>query len=68
MGEGAQVEPLNASAAVRVTKTEKDALRLVSSFDEVSESSLLRDHTIDAIVARADAIREMRGKLPVEAA
>lgn len=63
-----QDEPRNENAAVRLTRSEKDALRLVSGFDEVSESSLLREFPIRDIVARADAIRQMREKMPAGAA
>lgn len=65
MSEPSQ-EPLNERAAVVLTRSEKDALRLVSLFDEVSESSLLRDSTVAQIVERATALRRQAD--PVEAA
>lgn len=57
MATESQPEPQNERAAVTLTKSEKDALRLVSIFDEVSESSLLRDSTVAQIVERAEKIR-----------
>ena len=44
-------------AAVMLTKSEKEDLRLVSAIDRVSESDLLREKTVDLIVARASEIR-----------
>lgn len=58
MATASQVEPQNERAAVTVTKTEKEALRLVSIFDGKSESALLRDHTIAEIVRRGEVLRE----------
>lgn len=57
MATQSQAEPQNERAAVTLTKSEKDALRLVSVFDEVSESALLRDFTVAQVVERADEIR-----------
>lgn len=52
-----QPEPQSERAAVQLTRAEKDALRLVSAFDETTESTLLRDMTVAQIVRRAAQIR-----------
>ena len=44
-------------ASVTLTKSEKDALRIVALFDKSDESSLLREQTVDEIVVRANEIR-----------
>lgn len=44
-------------AAVTLTKTEKDALRLVAIVDKTDESTLLRNGTVAEIVTRAEEIR-----------
>lgn len=53
-----QGEPRNQRAATAVTESEKAALRMVSAFDEVSESELLRDWTITQVVNRAGELRQ----------
>lgn len=58
MSGSTQEEPRNERASLAITASEKEALRLVSLLDRISESNLLRDMTIDQIVARAHQIRE----------
>lgn len=53
----AAAESRTERAAVTLTKSEKDALRLVSTVERTDESSLLRDFSVADIVARADEIR-----------
>jgi hypothetical protein len=50
-------EPRNEKAAVALTKSEKDALRLVATIDGPDESTLLRENLLADIMARADEIR-----------
>jgi hypothetical protein len=52
-----QPEPQNERASLTLTRSEKDALRLVSTVDRVSESNLLRERTVAQVVERADEIR-----------
>lgn len=56
----AQEDPRTVTVSARVTKAEKDALRVVAALDETTESELLRDCTMADIMARADEIRAMR--------
>lgn len=56
----AQEESRTVTVSARVTKAEKDALRVVAALDETTESDLLRDCTMAEVMARADEIREMR--------
>lgn len=58
MGKGLQDEPRSRRATVALTDSEKDAVRLVCAIDETDESNLLRDHTVDWIVGRANQIRK----------
>lgn len=51
------VEPRNEKAAIAITKSEKDALRLVATIDGRDESNLLREFLLADIVARAEEIR-----------
>lgn len=55
-----QQEPQSERAAVQLTPSEKAALKLVSLFDEITESALLRDNTVAQIVDRAADIRRSR--------
>lgn len=64
MTEIDQPPPKNEAATARVSKPEKDALRLVSIWDETTESDLLRTYTIDQVVERAAEIRSMRPTAP----
>jgi hypothetical protein len=57
MATALQPEPQNERASLTLTRSEKDALRLVSTADRVSESNLLRERTVAQIVERADEIR-----------
>lgn len=57
MATQSQPEPQSERAAVQLTRSEKADLRLVSVSDQITESSLLREKTIDEIVARAAEIR-----------
>jgi hypothetical protein len=57
MGSQSQPEAQTERAAVQLTRAEKDALRLVSLMDDITESALLRDRTVAEIVARATVIR-----------
>jgi hypothetical protein len=56
----AQDEARSISAACKVTKAEKDALRLVAALDQTTEADLLRDSTIAIVMTRADEIRALR--------
>jgi hypothetical protein len=53
----AQPEPQSERAAVQLTRSEKEDLRFVSVADRITESSLLRDHTVAQIVERASELR-----------
>lgn len=55
-----QDEARTISAGCKVSKAEKDALRLVAAFDETTESDLLRDSTMAEVMRRADEIRSMK--------
>ena len=44
-------------ATVTLTPSEKAAVRLVSTIERTDESTLIRDHTIAAILDRAEEIR-----------
>jgi hypothetical protein len=55
-----QDEARTISAGCKVTKAEKDALRVVAAFDETTESDLLRDCTMADVLRRADEIRTLR--------
>lgn len=68
MASESQPEPQDQRATLTLTRSEKDDLRLVSVFDEVSESALLRDRTVAEIVERADEIRAMKAVAPSPAA
>lgn len=52
-----QPEPQSERAAVQLTPSEKEDLRLVSFFEKITESALLRDRTVAEIVERAEEIR-----------
>lgn len=58
-----QEEARTISAGCKVTKAEKDALRVVAAFDETTESDLLRDSTMDDVMRRADEIRALRDRM-----
>lgn len=44
-------------AAITLTKSEKDSIRLVSTVDQIDESTLLRDNTVAQVLERANEIR-----------
>ena len=64
--EAAATESRTERAGVTLTKSEKGALRLVSSVDRTDESSLLRDFTLADILGRADEIRRRLAAVPAE--
>lgn len=71
MGEPAtitQEEARTISAGCKVTKAEKDALRIVAAFDSTTESDLLRDTTIADVMQRAAGIDELRHRFGAKAA
>jgi hypothetical protein len=53
------VEPKNETIAVRCTASEKRAVRFLSLATDATESDLLRDMTMAAIVADADRRRAL---------
>lgn len=57
-----QDEARTISAGCKVTKAEKEALRIVSAFDRTTESDLLRDSTIAEVLKRAEAIHALRDR------
>jgi hypothetical protein len=56
----AQEDLRTVTVSAKVTKAEKDALRLVAAFDQTTEADLLRDSTIALVMAHADEIRALR--------
>ena len=48
------------TASVRVTKAEKDDIKLVAAFDQTTEDELIRSMTVADVVARAASIRALR--------
>lgn len=63
-GTISQDETRTTTVAARVTKAEKDALKLVAAFDETTESDLLRDSTITEVMQRATRIRKLIPSAP----
>lgn len=52
-----ETEALNQTVSVRVTPSEKRAVKLVALLRDTTESEVMRRHTIEEIVAEADARR-----------